>query len=728
MYDSAITDRANQLLSRMTLAEKLGQLNQLSGNYGQVSDALAEQIRTGQAGSIINEVEPGIVKKLQQLAVEESRLGIPLLFGRDVIHGFRTIFPLPLAQACSWSPELVEKCARVSANEAATTGVNWTFAPMIDITRDPRWGRVAECLGEDPWLCAKLGEAMVKGFQSNDLSSPGAIAACAKHFAGYGASESGRDYNTTDISEHNLRNLYLPPFNALAEVGAATMMTAFNDLNGVPASGNSWLLKQVLRDEWGYEGMVVSDWASIEQMQLHGFTENGKESAFEAFNASVDMEMVSPTYRNELEGLLKEGRIQPKQLDAAVVRILSLKLAMGLFEQPYAQPEKLPELVCEEHRQLAKEAALKSCVLLKNQNQTLPLDEDSLNSITVIGPLANDGYEQLGTWVFDGKEEDSITSLQAIRDALEPSCRVNFVKALATSRSKDDREFQQAVEAAKAADAALLFLGEEAILSGEAHCRAELNLPGAQERLIEEIAATGTPVILIILAGRPLTLESVLPKVDALLYAWHPGTMGGAAIADLLLGKASPSGKLPITFPRKVGQIPIYYGQKHGGKPVTPENYVHMDNFEARAPQTSLGMAAMHMDTHYTPLFPFGFGLSYTTLSYQDLQLSRSKLSRDETLIITAELSNLGSFDCEEIVQLYVRDRVGSVTRPVKELKGFQRIALAKGETKQLLFELPIADLAFYGRDLKQRVEPGQFALWLGSSSEPELQSSFEVV
>ena len=720
--------RVKELMSAMTLQEKLGQLNQFSGDLGQITAPLAEHICMGRVGSIVNEVDALTVKELQRLAVEETRLGIPLLFARDVIHGFRTIFPIPLGQAASWSPQLIEKCARISALEAATTGINWTFAPMIDISRDPRWGRIAESLGEDPWLCSELGNAMVKGFQTEDLSQPGTLAACAKHFVGYGASESGRDYTTVTIPENELRNVHLPPFNALANEGVASFMTAFSDLNGIPASGNTWLTQQVLREEWQYQGVLVSDWFSIEQLSIHGFTENDKESAYEAFNATTDVEMASTIYQNELEDLIQQGRIQLSQLDQAVERILSLKFRLGLFEKPYAEPEKLPALVNEQHLAVAKEAALKSTVLLKNSEQLLPLSIKSLDSIAVIGPLADDGYEQLGTWIFDGQAEDSITCLQAIEQQVGSHCQIHHVKALETSRSRSSKGFQQAVQAASSSDVALLFLGEEAFLSGEAHCRAELDLPGSQNQLIEAIAETGTPLVAVILAGRPLTLESVLPNIDALLYAWHPGTMGGPAIADLLFGKANPSAKLPVTFPRKVGQIPIYYAQKNGCRPATKENYVHMDDIEIRAPQTSVGMAAMHLDTHFTPLFHFGFGLSYSKLNYQKLALASSTLTVGETLVVTAEIRNEGPYGCEEIVQLYIRDRVASVTRPVKELKGFQRVPLARGETQTVRFELHSDALAFYGRDMKPRVEPGQFDLWIGSSSEPELKTSFELL
>jgi beta-glucosidase len=716
------------LQASMTTEEKIGQMSQFFSHGEYISEHLAESIRQGRVGSVLNEVRLHTVNELQRLAVEESRLGIPLLVGRDVIHGFNTIFPIPLGQAASWCSETVKQCARISALEAATVGVNWTFAPMIDISRDPRWGRIAESLGEDPHLCSVLGVAMVEGFQGDALHKDGNIAACAKHFAGYGAGESGRDYSTVNIPENELRNVYLPPFKAVADAGVATFMSAFNDLNGVPASGNKWLMTDILRQEWNYPGFVVSDWESIQQLTTHGFSKDNKDAAYEAANAGIDMEMVSTTYLDHLPDLLAQGHISIQQVDTAVTKILQLKWQLGLFDSPYTDASMLPVPLNPEHLQIAKDAAIKSCVLLKNENNILPLSAESLHSIAIIGPLADDPYEQLGTWIFDGDSQYSQTCLQAIEQLLLGQVSIKHVKAMQTSRSYNQADFKQAVDSASAADVAVLILGEESILSGEAHCRAEIGLPGCQEQLIDAIAQTGTPIVLVIMAGRPLTIEDILPKVDAVLFAWHPGTMGGPAIADLLFGKAYPSGKLPVTFPRKVGQVPIYYAQKHSGKPATEATYVHMDDIPVRSPQTSLGMAATHLDTHFSPLFPFGFGLSYTQFHYQNLEISSKTLHLGETLTIKVLLTNTGKIEGEEVVQLYIRDLVGSVTRPVKELKDFKRVKLAAGESDYITFDLCTDKLAFYDRNMQLNIEAGQFHLWVGGCSQTGLRDEFEMI
>jgi beta-glucosidase len=720
-------DMLINLLANMTVEEKIGQMSQFFGHGEHISEHMAHSIRQGRVGSVLNEVRLHIVNEMQRLAVEESRLGIPLLIGRDVIHGFNTIFPIPLGQAASWCAKTVKQCAHISALEAAAAGVNWTFAPMIDISRDPRWGRIAESLGEDPYLCSVLGVAMLEGFQGNELHENGSIAACAKHFAGYGAGESGRDYSTTNIPENELRNVYLPPFKAAADAGVATFMSAFSDLNGVPASGNKWLMTDILREEWQYNGFVVSDWESILQLTTHGFSKDNKDAAYEAADAGIDMEMVSTTYLEHLPELLVEGRINIQQVDTAVRKILQLKWQLGLFDSPYTNTSLLPKPLNSEHLQAAKDAAIKSCVLLKNDKNRLPLSLESLHSVAVIGPLADDPYEQLGTWIFDGDSQHSQTCLTAIKQELSGKANIQHVKAMHTSRSYDQTDFKQAIESACAADVAILILGEESILSGEAHCRAEIGLPGCQEQLINAIAETGTPIVLVIMAGRPLTIESMLPKVDSVLFAWHPGTMGGPAIADLLFGKACPSGKLPVTFPRKVGQVPIYYGQKHSGKPATEEAFVHMDDIPVHSPQTSLGMAATHLDTHFSPLFPFGFGLSYTQFSYQNLELSHKKLHLGETLLVRVLLINTGDTDGEEIIQLYTRDLVGSVTRPVKELKDFKRVKLAAGKSEWVTFELSTDKLAFYDRNMQLKTEAGQFHIWLGGCSQTGLQDEFEI-
>ncbi|NIB42628.1 glycosyl hydrolase [Pseudomaricurvus alkylphenolicus] len=704
----------------MTLPEKIGQMCQVNGAGGWVPEDLAEAVRNGQVGSVINEVDAETVASLQKIAVEESRLGIPLLIGRDVIHGFKTIFPIPLGQAASWNPELVEQAAGIAAIEAACAGINWTFSPMIDISRDPRWGRIAESFGEDPHLTSELGTAMVRGYQDNG------IGACAKHFAGYGASQSGRDYFTTEIPENELRNVYLEPFRAVAKAGVASFMTGFNDLNGVPASGNEFLLQQVLREEWQYPGMVVSDWESISQLTTHGFTADDREAAFEALNAGVDMEMVSRTYADHLASLLEEGRLSIAKIDAMVANILLTKARLGLFDQTFTASVSeggKQELALEQARQLAAQ----SCVLLKNNGQCLPLRPQQLKSLAVIGQLADDGYEQLGTWIFDGDERLSETPLQSIRAHLDGVAEVRYAKALETSRSQDQSGFDDAVSVVEQAQAAVLFLGEESILSGEAHCRADLDLPGCQAALVERLSRIGKPLILVVMAGRPLTLAPVLEQVDAVLYAWHPGSMAGPAISDLLFGLQSPSGKLPVTFPKVVGQIPIFYNHKHGGRPPSPETVVHIDEIPVRAKQTSLGMSAFHLDAGYQPQFPFGFGLSYTRFDYRHLSLSHTEITADQSLTIEVELENSGDVAAEEVSQLYVRDLVGSVTRPVKELKGFQRNRLLPGDVKTLQFTLTPEDLAFYDRKQQRLVEPGRFQIWVGGDSDAELTAEFEL-
>ena len=719
----SLENRIGKLLSRMTIVEKIGQMSQVNSD----ASGLHQAIRDGRTGSVLNEVELEKTNHLQKLAVEESRLGIPLLIARDVIRGFKTVFPIPLGQAASWNPSMLAECARIGALEAASAGINWTFAPMMDITRDPRWGRVAECLGEDPYLCKVLAQAMIGGYQGDNLSEDGSIAACAKHFAGYGASESGRDYNTTNIPEVELRNVYLPPFKAAAAAGVAAFMTSFSDLNGVPATGNSFLLKQILRQEWDYKGVVISDWDSIPQMSIHGLTECDKDAAFEAVNAGVDMEMASSTYADNLQSLIDEGKLPEAHIDAMVANILSLKFRLGLFDNPYTDKTKFPEPVNTSHLATAKKAAVQSCVLLKNDRGLLPLSAQQTGSIAVIGPMADEPQEQMGTWVFDGDPQYSQTGLQALRSLLGSRTKIRYCKGLEHTRSKSHDGFEEAARIAKESDIVIMFAGEEAILSGEAHCRANIDLPGHQEMLIDEIAACGKPLILVIMAGRPLTLTPILEKVDAILYAWHPGTMGGPAIVDLLFGIEVPSGKLPVTFPKMVGQIPIYYARKNTGKPADPESFVHIDDIAVNTPQTSTGMTAMHLDAGFEPLFPFGFGMSYSEFSYENIGTSNKAIEMGGSVKISAEVKNLGIFTAEEVVQLYIRDLVGSITRPVRELKGFKRIRLAQGQCKKVSFEIHTDDLAFHNRDIQLGAEPGLFHAWIGGDSNTGLKTEFTI-
>jgi len=723
-----IDERVAELLAQMTLAEKIGQMNQVHADDMDPVKELGGALRAGRIGSVINHVDVDTINELQRIAVEESRLGIPLLVGRDVIHGFKTIMPIPLGQAATWNPDVVREGAGVAAREAATSGINWTFAPMIDITRDPRWGRIAESPGEDPYLASELAVAMVEGFQGEDLSAPGTIAACAKHFAGYGEAESGRDYATTNIPENELRNVHLKPFHAAVNAGVTTLMASFSDLNGVPATGNEFLMREVLRDEWGFDGFVVSDWNSIHQLAIHGLTAGDRDSALAAATAGVDMDMAGSVYVSQLAGLVEDGVLDIEVIDAAVANILQAKFRLGLFEKPYTNPEELPGIANPDALATAKKAALQSVVLLKNDDRALPLSKDRLNRIAVIGPLADAPYEQLGTWIFDGDPGLSVTALEGIRELVRDDVQIEFVRAMETSRSRSTAPFDDAVAAAEISDVALLFLGEESILSGEAHSRADINLPGAQAELVRRVRGAGKPVVAVIMAGRPLTLTNIVDNVDALLFAWHPGTMGGAAIAELLFGLESPSGKLPATFPRMVGQIPIYHSQKNTGKPPTPGQVVHIDDIDAHAPQTSLGMSAFHLDAGHTPLFPFGFGLSYADFVYDDIRVSADEIPVGGTITVSAELTNRGEVAADEVAQLYIRDLVGNVTRPVRELKGFRRLRVDAGKTVTVSFDLHTDDLAFYGRDNTLMVEPGDFHAWVGGSSDTGLRTEFRVV
>lgn len=717
-------EQADSLITQMTLSEKIGQLNQVNGG----GPDLRDEVRRGLVGSVLNEVNVEELNELQRIAMQESRLGIPLLVGRDVIHGFKTIFPIPLGQAASWDPETVRTGARIAAVEAASAGVNWTFAPMIDVTRDPRWGRIAESLGEDPYLCSVLGEAMVQGFQGDALYKQGSIAACAKHFVGYGAVESGLDYNTTNIPEIELRNVYMRPFKVALDAGVATFMCSFSDLNGVPCAGNEFLMKQVLRGEWDFNGFVVSDWDAIKELTVHGLTADDREAVLTAANAGVDMEMASGLYAQYLPDLIDAGHVDAAQIDEKVRNILRIKFKLGLFDDPYTNPGRFPALLNEEHLQAARDAALRSCVLLKNEAETLPLCKDSLRSLGVMGPLADDGYEQMGTWVFDGESHHSRTCLDAIHALVGDDLHIRWARGLESSRCRSDEGFAEAVAIAADSDAVVMFMGEESILSGEAHCRADINLPGQQEQLIDAVAATGRPIVLVILAGRPLTLAPVIDKVAAVLYAWHPGTMGGPAIADLLFGVESPSGKLPVSFPRQVGQIPVYYARKNTGRPPSADSVTHIDAIDGRAAQTSLGMSAFHLDAGYTPLYPFGYGLSYTQFSYSDLRVSDECVRDGETLEISAELRNEGRCAGEEVVQLYIRDLVGNVTRPVRELKGFQRACLQAGEQRRVVFRVHTSELSFFNREMDLVTEAGEFQVWIGGDSDAELGGRFELL
>ncbi len=711
--------RVDQILSRMTLAEKIGQMNQVSAG-GEVAN-YADALRKGQIGSILNEVDPVKVNEFQRICVEESRLGIPLLVGRDVIHGFHTVFPIPLGLASTFDPALVEAGARVASVEATGQGVRWTFSPMLDIARDPRWGRIAEGSGEDTWLDARMAEAMVRGYQGTSMDAT-SMAACIKHFAGYGAAEGGRDYNSTFLTERQLRNVYLPPFEAAVKAGALTLMTSFNDNDGVPSTGNVFLVKDVLRGEWGFDGLVVTDWNSMGEMINHGFGVDRKDVARKSLEAGVDMDMMTYGYLSHLEELVHSGAVKEADIDQAVRNILRVKILLGLFENPYVDVEAGKAVqYAPEHLAAAQKTAEESAILLKNDG-VLPLKADAIRNILVTGPMADAPHEQLGTWAFDGQSNHTVTPLKALQERFPG--KVTYVQGLKNSRSRRER-FDDVVAAARRADVILVFLGEEAILSGEAHSLADLNLKGAQSELLAALKAAGKPVVATVMAGRPLTIERDLPNCGAMLYAFHPGTMGGPALVNLLFGDVNPSGKTPITFLRTVGQAPLYYSHNMTGRPYNGETL--LDDIPEEAGQTSLGNTSYYLDYGAYPLFPFGYGLSYTTFAYSGIALDRETYGTEDTVQVSFTLANTGTCAGTEVVQVYVRDLVGSITRPVKELKHFERVTLEPGESRTMKVGIPVADLAFVGLDGVKKVEPGDFQLWVAGDSASGKPVSFEV-
>ena len=713
----AIENKIDSILSNMSLEEKIGQTAQRgkSSRVKELPKDLKEAVRKGQIGSFLNIMNKEDAKELQRLAVEESPSKIPLIFARDVIHGFKTIFPIPLGQAASFNPTLVQEGSRVAAIEASTSGIRWTFAPMLDISRDPRWGRIAESAGEDPYLTSVMAEAYIKGFQGEDLSSPTSMAACAKHFIGYGAAEGGRDYNTANINENLLHNTYLKPFKTAVEAGSATFMTSFNELNGVPASANKYILKDILRDEWGFDGFVVSDWNSIIEMVNHGFAKDQKEAAEKSINAMLDMEMTSTSYQDHLKELIEEGKFSEKQLDEIVKNILRVKFRLGLFDDPYFDPNDTI-LYDKKHLASAQETATESTVLLKNLNDLLPINIKK--KLAIIGPLANAPHEQLGTWTFDGEKEYTVTPLKAFQE--DSQYTIQYSEGVSYSRDKSTKGFGNAINVAKSSDVIVFFAGEEAILSGEAHSRAKINLPGAQEELITELHKTGKPIVLVIMAGRPITLENIIEKVDAVLMAWHPGTMGGPALKNILTGKVSPSGKLPVTWPKEVGQIPIHYNHKNTGRPVIPDEFVHMDSIPIAAWQSSLGNTSHYLDAGFLPQYPFGYGLSYSNFKYSGITISSKNPKIGDMITVKATITNTGKVKAKETVQLYFRDMVGSLTRPVKELLRFEKVTLEVGASKEIEFNFSTNDLAFYGPDKVWVTEPGDFKLWVGKHSMDE--------
>jgi beta-glucosidase len=707
--------RVDALLARMTLEEKLGQLQQLDGEAnGNFRPEHLDMIRKGLLGSTLNVRGVAKTNQLQRIAMEESRLKIPVLFGFDVIHGYRTIFPVPLAEASSWDPAAVERAAAVAALEASAAGVRWTFAPMLDIARDARWGRIVEGSGEDPYLGAAMGRARVLGFQGRDYSAQDKVVACAKHWVAYGAAEAGRDYNTVDMSETTLREIYLPPFKAAANAGVGTFMSAFNDLNGVPASANPFTLTRILRDEWKFDGFVVSDYESIRELMNHGLAASEAEAARMALGAGVDMEMVSRLYNKHGANLIKEGKLSEATLNEAVRRILRIKFRLGLFDKPYADENRERTLLLsKEARAAAREVAARSMVLLKNERETLPLDKTT-RAIALIGPLADSQQDMIGSWSGDGRKEDAVTLLAGLRAkiaGLSGATKINYAKGCEVS-TDSTAGFAEAVSAARESDVVIVAVGESADMSGEASSRSSLDLPGRQLDLVKAIHATGKPMIVVLMNGRPLAINWIAENASAILETWFAGTEGGNAIADVLFGDVNPGGHLPLTFPRAVGQEPLYYNHKNTGRP----------------PDANNKYSSKYLDVAWTPLYPFGYGLSYTQFRLTNLQLSAQSIRPDGQLTPSVEVENTGKRAGDEVVQLYIRDVAASVTRPVKELKGFERVTLQPGEKRRVQFTLAPEHLGFYDREMRFTVEPGTFKVIVGTSSADGLEASFEVV
>jgi beta-glucosidase len=703
------SQRLDALLSRMTLDEKIGQMvlytssGKPTGPTSEFQD-LDVQVRRGACGGVFNSHTVERNRQLQQIAVKETRLGIPLLFGYDVIHGFRTLFPVPLGEASSWDLAAIERSERIAAIEASAWGVNWTFAPMVDIARDPRWGRIVEGAGEDPYLGSEIARARVRGFQGNDLSDASTILSCVKHFAAYGAAEAGRDYNTVDMSERTLREVYLPPYAAALDAGAFSIMTAFNDLNGVPATANRFLLKEILRREWGFRGFVVTDYSAINQLVDHGIAADQCDAARQALDAGVDMDMESAAYAHCLRRLVVEGQVSERQIDDSVRRILTAKMMLGLFDDPYRyfseERERKFTSPTPEHLKAAYELACESMVLLKNSKGILPLQPG--RHIAVLGPLADSRNDLLGSWRADGRADSVETILEAIRTN-NSAGQVAFARGCQIT-ANDPSAISNAVAVAESADVVVMVLGESADMTGEAASRTSIRLPGLQTRLLREIGKTGKPIVLVLMNGRPLALEAESSLADAILEAWFPGTEGGKAVADILFGKRNPSGKLTVTFPRNLGQVPIYYAEKSTGRPFDPAR--PDEKYKSR-----------YIDSPNDPLFPFGFGLSYTTFKYSNIRLNRRTLRPGETIRVSVKLTNTGRVAGAEIVQLYLHKRVADVTRPVRELKGFQRIELPPGATRNVVFTLSGKDLMFLRRDMTWGTEPGTYEVFVGPNS-----------
>ena len=712
--------RVDSILSLMTLEEKVGQLVQFTGGTDtgtktpKPKEGHEELIRQGKIGSLLNIFGAEETKRLQKIAVEESRLKIPLIFGLDVIHGFKSTFPVPIAEASSWNPKLIEFSARMQAIEASAAGVHWTFNPMVDIARDPRWGRIVEGSGEDPYLGSVMAAARVKGYQGDDLSAENTILACAKHYAAYGAAEGGRDYNTVDISERTLREIYLPPYKAAVEANVGSLMASFNEIGGVPSSANQFLMTKILRDEWNSDAFVVSDWNSIGELVPHGIAKDLKQAAELAINATVDMDMEGNAYFNHLVELVREGKVDVKLIDNAVRRVLLAKFKLGLFDNPFKYCDENREkkiVLSKEMIEATKKVALESIVLLKNENNLLPLKKD-LKSIAVIGPLANSKDDPLGPWAQQGEPQNVVSVLEGIKNKLGNKVKINFAEGCSIT-GKDKSGFSKAIKAVKNSEVAIVVLGESRDMSGEAQSRATLDLPGVQEDLIKELYKTKKTIVVVLMNGRPLTINWISENIPAILETWFLGIQCGNAIADVLFGDYNPSGKLPVTFPKYVGQIPLYYNHKNTGRP-----YNHVQ------PQYT----SFYNDFTIEPLYPFGYGLSYTKFEYSNLNLNKNQIKKDESLKVSVDVKNTGKYEGEEVVQLYIRDLVGSVTRPVKELKDFMKIKLKPGETKKVEFIITPDKLKFYDINMNYVVEPGDFKVFVGTNSVDVLESSFTIV
>jgi beta-glucosidase len=758
LADPKIEARVDSLLHQMTLEEKIGQLVQYndtgdspSGQAAGASPApdkagvivainpvtanhldVMQLAATGRVGSMLNTIGAERTNTYQHLAVEKSRMHIPLLFGADVIHGFRTIYPIPLGLAASFDPELITGLSRMSAEEATTAGVRWFYSPMVDISRDPRWGRTAEGAGEDPYLGAAMARAYIRGYQGDDLSKPGHVAASVKHYAAYGAAEAGREYNTTDMSEITLRQVYLPPYHAAVEAGAATMMSAFNSLNGVPASANPFLLSKVLRGEWGFDGFVVSDYTAVMELINHGIALDPATATRKAITAGVDVDMMSHFYDTQLPGLVRSGQVPMAVIDEAVRRVLRVKFATGLFEHPYAEGTEVTAAVAA-HRPLVRQAAEESFVLLKNENLAdgtplLPLSP-ARKKIALIGPLADDAAEMVGAWGGAGRDPDIVTLKQALDEhARKAGGAVLYAKGTGFEDTST-AGFDAAVKAARDADVVILALGESNGMSGEAGSRASLDLPGNQQQLLEAVTAAGKPVVLLVFSGRPLVLDWAADHVSAILEAWFPGTEAGNAFAGILYGEVSPSGKLPMSFPRAVGQEPLYYNQFPTGRPATGIDL-------SKPPEGEDRFRSRYLDVPNSALFPFGYGLSYSSFAYQDVRVSKATLplaqalaGRSNPLVeVTATVTNTGSRSATEVVQCYVRNLGASVEQPVRSLKGFQRVTLAPGESRQVSFPLGFSELSFYNIADSPVIEPTQYTVWIGGSSLADREAHFEVI